>query len=134
MTGSSGSDIEAKSREALIRELANLRQRVAEPEAGEVARERKLAGEALSWEYKLRDAENAIRVTIASMDQPEHLCRVVEDVGQQLRRAGVVLDSCSIQVVNEEGTDFVSFTDAMPVEWHDEFMTFLETVHSRSSD
>lgn len=89
--------------------------------------ERRQAEDALKQEYQLCDAENVIRVTIASMDQPEHLCHVVREIGAQLHRMGVAHDSCTIQIVNSEGTDFVSFASYIHEEWYDDIMTFVTT-------
>jgi len=89
--------------------------------------ERKQAEDALRREHALCDAENVIRVTIASMDQPEHLCNVARDIGAQLHRLGVNHDSCTIQIVNPEGTDFVSFASYIHEEWYDEIMAFVAT-------
>ena len=102
----------------LIRLCEQLRQEISDREVAEVA---------LAREYLLRSAEDAIRVQIASMDQPEHLCRVVEEIGVQLRRLGIAHDSCTIQVINEQGTDFVSFSTYIHREWQDEFMAFITT-------
>ena len=81
----------------------------------------------LHREYALRDAQNAVRVAIASMDEPEHLCRVVVEIGDQLRRVGIAHDSCSIQIVNEQGTDFISITKYIREEWADNILTFIAT-------
>jgi len=89
--------------------------------------ERKRAEEELAREHVLRDAEYAVRVAVASMDRPDHLCRVVEEIGTQLRRVGVAHDSCTIQVVNPVGTDFVSFASYIHEEWYDEIMAFIAT-------
>jgi PAS domain S-box-containing protein len=89
--------------------------------------ERKQAEDALKREHALCNAENVIRVTIASMDQPEHLCRVAGEIGAQLHRTGVAHDSCTIQIVNPEGTDFVSFASYIHEEWYDEIMAFVAT-------
>ena len=89
--------------------------------------ERKKAEDDLKREYALRDAENTIRVTIASMDQPEHLCHVVREIGAQLNRVGVDHDTCTIQIVNSEGTDFVSFASYIHEEWYDDIMAFVTT-------
>jgi len=95
--------------------------------------ERQRSGDDLKREYELRDAESLIRFAIASMDRPEHLCRVVKEIGNQLHRTGVDHDTCTIQIVNPEGTDFVSFASYIHEEWYDEIMKFVATG-SRDAD
>lgn len=65
-------------------------------------------------------ALSKVRVRIAEIDRPEDLCRVVEEIDFQLREVGVHFDSCSIQIVNSEGSDFVSIGRALPASavWH----------------
>ena len=70
---------------------------------------RRETADALQREYAVRDSETAVRVRIASMDQPEEWHEVVKEVHQQLRRLGVRQDSASIRIVNSAGTDFASF-------------------------
>jgi len=70
--------------------------------------ERKQAEQILAWEYRVREAEAAVRVRIAEMEQPEGLHDVVEEISDQLKHLDVDHDSASIQVVNSDGTDFVS--------------------------
>lgn len=89
--------------------------------------EREQAEKALSKEYRLHDAENAIRVAIASMDQPQHLNIVVGEIGQQLHGMGLKHDSCTIQILNRDGTDFISVGSSIREGWVDEINTFLAT-------
>ena len=70
--------------------------------------ERKQAEVELLKEQRIFEGESAVRLKIASMDQPEDLASVVEEISDQLKRLGVDHDSSSLQVVNPEGTDFVS--------------------------
>ena len=70
--------------------------------------EHKRAEEALAWEYRVREAEGAVRVRIAEMEQPDELSDVVEEISNQLRSLGVDHDGTTIQIVNPDGTDFVS--------------------------
>ena len=44
--------------------------------------EGKQAEEELAREYRFCDAEHAIRLKIASMDQPEELCEVVGEISE----------------------------------------------------
>ena len=108
-----------------LEDIQKLEQRNLELET-EVA-ERLRVEEVLKREYVLHDAEYVIRVAIASMDRPEHLCHVVKEIGAQLDRVGVTHDSCTIQIVNPEGTDFVSIASYIHAEWYDEIMTFIAT-------
>ena len=73
--------------------------------------ERKQAEERRNWEVQVREAESVVRLKVASMDQTEGLCDVVGVIRKQLDRLGVKYDTCSIQIVNEEGTDFISIGD-----------------------
>ena len=59
-------------------------------------------------EKDLREAEAAVRISIAGMHRPEDLLNVIREVSTQLRALGVRHDRCSIQVVNAEGSDFFS--------------------------
>ncbi len=107
-------------------ERDQLRQEIKALKATQQERERILKA-SLHHEYALREAENAVRVQVASMDLPQHLCRVVEEIGTQLQHIGIDHDSCCIQVVNEAGSDFVSFASYIHEEWYDEIMTFVHT-------
>ena len=55
-----------------------------------------------------RDSLMAVRVEIASMDKPEDLYDVITEIQTQLHKLGVEHDSCTIQIVNEDATDFFS--------------------------
>jgi|GEM_PF-1589627 len=100
----------------LERANAELEQRVAERTAelmsanellkNEVA-EREQAEQMLRWEYFLEEAEAAVRLKIAEMDQPEDFVEVVQQIHDQLRQLGVRHDRVSIQIVNLAGSDFV---------------------------
>ena len=65
----------------------------------------------------MREAENSIRARIAAIDQPTDLWDVVEEIRQQLIKLGVEHDSCSVQIVNAEGTDFFSIGEGKPENW-----------------
>jgi len=69
---------------------------------------RRQAEEAFSLENKIKAAESSIRIAIASMDQPKGLEEVAREIETQMRQLGVDLDSLSIQVVNQDGSDFIS--------------------------
>lgn len=68
----------------------------------------KQAEEELAREYRIRDAETAVRLQIATMKRRADLVGVVACIGEQLSDLGLEHDSCSIQIVNTQGTDFVS--------------------------
>jgi signal transduction histidine kinase len=76
--------------------------------------EREQTEEALRQESRVREAEMAVRVRVAQMDEPRDLSNVVQEIHGQLDRLGIAHDSTSIQVVNSEGTDFVSIALAQP--------------------
>ena len=71
---------------------------------------RKQAEEKLVVEFRIREAEHAIRLQIASMEQRDDLIEVSRIINSQLQRIGVQHDSASIRLVNSEGTDFVSIS------------------------
>ena len=56
----------------------------------------------------LHEAEKAVRRKIAEMQRPEDLNSPLREVRRQLQTLGVDHDSASVQVVNEDGNDFVS--------------------------
>ncbi|MDP6699204.1 MAG: PAS domain S-box protein, partial [Candidatus Latescibacteria bacterium] len=56
----------------------------------------------------LHEAEKAVRRKIAEMQRPEDLNGPLREIRRQLQTLGVDHDSASIQVVNEDGNDFVS--------------------------
>ena len=87
--------------------------------------ERRCVEEELEQEYRLRDADSAIRVAIAGMDEPEDLCRAVREIGDQLNRFGTSHDSCTIQVMNPEGTKFISLGQTVRANWNKKAVAFL---------
>jgi len=103
--------------EELERANANLEIRVAERTA-ELSRaneslqlevtEREEAEQKLRWEYHFEEAEAAIRLQIAGMDQPEDLVRVVREIHEQLEELGVKPNTTAIHIVNEYGSDFLT--------------------------
>ncbi len=70
--------------------------------------ERKQAEEELARERRIADAETVVRLRIASMDHARDLFGVVAAIGDQLSALHVEHDSCTIQIINSEGTDFIS--------------------------
>jgi PAS domain-containing protein len=62
----------------------------------------------LQQETRTREAEAAIRVKIAEMDEPEHLFRVVREISSQLTRLDTLHDACSIQVISDDQTGYLS--------------------------
>jgi PAS domain S-box-containing protein len=103
---------ENKTQAQLIEELAELRKQVGELEAGKP-------------EYGLRDADNAVRVAIAAMDEPEDLGKTVGEISDQLTQLGTIHDACTIQVVNPEGTNFLSLGRTVLGGWNDKAVAFL---------
>jgi len=69
---------------------------------------RRQAEETLEREYRLRDSDNAIRLAVASINEPRDLRHVVVEISSQLTRLGMTHDAISLQVVNGEGTAFFS--------------------------
>ncbi len=59
-------------------------------------------------QHQLREAENAVRLKIASMDEPKDLLGVAEAISRQLLILDVQHDGSSIQIVHADGDDFVS--------------------------
>jgi CheY-like chemotaxis protein len=72
--------------------------------------ERRRAERALKEEYQLREAETALRVRVASIDEPQDLFALVEGISRQLHQLGVTHEHCSLQVVNKSGDDFISLS------------------------
>ena len=56
------------------------------------------------------EAESAVRLAIASMDRSEDIYKVVDEIKAQIKRLGLEHDSCSIQVVDPQGTGFALST------------------------
>ena len=70
----------------------------------------KQAEEHLDRERRLGEAEAALRLRIAEMREPQHLVVVAEEIERQVRELDIQFSSCSVQVINEPGDDFVSIT------------------------
>ena len=71
-------------------------------------RELRQAHESEEEEQRQQQAEQTVRLKIAQMDEPDEMGAVVEGLREQLTALGVAHDSCSVQVVNEQGTDYLS--------------------------
>ena len=69
--------------------------------------ERRQAEEALRREYSIREAEAAIRLLGAEMDEPHDLFNMLGEISSRLVQLGVAHDSCGLQIVNTDGTDFM---------------------------
>jgi len=69
----------------------------------------KQAEEELARGHQIHDAETAVRLQVAAMKRRGDLFGVVACIGEQLTELGLEHDSCSIQIVNTQGTDFVSY-------------------------
>ena len=89
--------------------------------------ERKRTEKALRQEYSLHEAEAAIRIRIAEMDQSQQLCHVVQEISVQLQKVGVIFESCAIQIVNSEGTDFIAVGKNVQEYLHDRVPAFMTT-------
>ena len=70
--------------------------------------DRKQAEAALARETRIREAEAAIRLRIARMQKNRDLIDVVSELSDQIGQLGVEHDACSIQIVNEDLSDFIS--------------------------
>ena len=98
-----------------MEDLGVLEQRNQELEE-EIVRRRQME-ERLREEQRRRESRSAVRLRIASMDRPEDLFGVVQEIHAQLRALGVECDSATIQIVNPEGTDFVSVGEREYPHW-----------------
>jgi len=66
-------------------------------------------------EQRRLQAEETVRLSIALMEEPHEFGRVVAEISSQLSSLGLAHDLCSVQVVNEAGTDYLSGSpDAWP--------------------
>ena len=72
------------------------------------------AEESLKNEHRLRQAGATIRIQIAKMNRPQDLCDVVKEISVQLEAQEIEHDACSIQLINSQGTDFVSVGQELP--------------------
>ena len=80
--------------------------------------ERQHAEEGLRREYAIREAENAVRVAIAAMAQPEDLASVTSEIEGRLRELGLAHDSFTIQILSKDNTGFCSVNpDTMTNNW-----------------
>ena len=70
--------------------------------------QRKQAENTLEQEYRLRDADSAIRLAVASINEPKNIEKVLAEVSSQLTRLDVTHDGCSLQIMDTEGTNFFS--------------------------
>lgn len=76
--------------------------------------ERKQAEETLKREHDVTETMTAIRLAIAIMDQPEAFVTVLRQMGNHLTRLGLAEPRHhSIQVVNSDEDDFISFDIAI---------------------
>jgi PAS domain S-box-containing protein len=70
---------------------------------------RRQAQDELVETERLRAAETAVRLAVASMEAPEDLHTVLLEIDRQMRGVEVsAYDEISVQIVNADGTDFVS--------------------------
>ncbi len=94
--------------------------------------ERRRAESEVEREHRIVEVEQAIRVAIASMDEPEDLYQIVEEISEGVRQLGLAHDDCSIQIVNAEGTDFTVLTGQLDDAWLVEIVPFLNTGQRRA--
>jgi PAS domain S-box-containing protein len=71
---------------------------------------RKQVQAATEQEHSVQEAEARVRLRIAEMSKPEDLYEVAAEISLQLEQLGVSHSAASIQIVNSEGSDFVSFS------------------------
>jgi PAS domain S-box-containing protein len=69
---------------------------------------RKQAEQALLKAHQWTEAESAVRLQIALMEEPTDLDKVVAETERKLQKLGVFCDDLTLQVANADGTDFVS--------------------------
>jgi PAS domain S-box-containing protein len=69
--------------------------------------DRHLAEQELTRGSQIRDAETAVRFRIARMEANHGLIDVVSEISGQLKKFGVDHDTCSVQILNEDATDFI---------------------------
>ncbi len=68
---------------------------------------------------RLQLAEQAVRLSVASMQKSEDIAEVVTEITTQLRVLGVEFASCSIQIVNSQGVGFASVDYKKIASWKD---------------
>jgi PAS domain S-box-containing protein len=81
---------------------------------------------------RLQLAEQAVRLRVASMQKPEDLAEVVIEIATQLRELGVEFASCSIQIINTQGTGFVSVDYNKITRWKDRSERFRDEQHAEN--
>jgi signal transduction histidine kinase len=84
----------------------------------------------LRTESRLNGFANDIRIRIAAMDQPAELSGIIGEISDQIRKLGIKHDSCTLQIINSEGTDFFSVDSRFPKDWH---KPVWEKLHSGTS-
>jgi PAS domain S-box-containing protein len=61
---------------------------------------------ALEQEHRFRESDTAIRLAVASINEPQDLERVLTEISSQLTQFGVAHEDISLQIMNGEGTSF----------------------------
>jgi PAS domain S-box-containing protein len=116
-----------------LEDIQKLEQRNQELE--EEITERKQIEEAIRLQDTIREAESQIRLKIAGIEDPEDLRDVVVEIKSQLIALGVSYAHCTIQIVNDEGTDYIWIGDESPI-WDrlaktsDRVLSFNHTVNA----
>ena len=79
--------------------------------------ERLRAEQALRREYEIREAGAAIRLVGVEMERPEDVLKTLAEISSRLLQLGIAHDSCSLQIVNTDGTDFTSCGTGREDDW-----------------
>ncbi|MBT4497115.1 MAG: PAS domain S-box protein [Gemmatimonadetes bacterium] len=94
--------------------------------------DRRQVEETLEEEYRSHDADNAIRLAVASINEPQDLERVLAEVSIQLTQLGVIHDDCSLQIVTGDGTGF--FTVGSHLSESADWSRFWDELHCVAQD
>jgi len=73
----------------------------------------------LRTESHLNGFTNDIRIRIAAMAQPAELSDIIGEISDQISKLGIEHDSCTLQIINSEGTDFFFVDGGFPKDWHE---------------
>ena len=86
--------------------------------------------ESMARENEIQNAEAALRLAIASMDEPSDIAHVVKKITEQLHLLDIEHDSCSVQIIDPQGADFVSIGSGCGPDWEYEVMGILNGSYS----
>lgn len=73
--------------------------------------------DALEQQLILQRVDSIVRQRIAAMKEPEDMAEVTQEIGVQLGALGVDYDSCSIQIINENESAFISRSISKAKDW-----------------